>query len=210
MARQHPKCLSAQRAACVPHPDHRGCPLPTEYAERGRREREERAPRRFELKPASRQHAEQMPVREQGRVAVEVAQLRNHGVDPGADSLRGLAARTAVAPERPGRAPLADLVCLEPFVLAVVPLDQLGAPLRLVREPGKAAGVYCALERARKNMLERALGEPAAKQLALLPPVVGQRDVGLAGVLTGNGPLRLAVPDEDDLGTTRTHVRRTG
>jgi len=64
-------------------------------------------------------------VAEEQDVAFGWADSLDHAVGAAAGFVDALAARRAIAPERPVRALLVDLRRREPFVLAVVQLDQV-------------------------------------------------------------------------------------
>src|SRR4051812_38188044 len=83
-----------------------------------------------ELDPPGGEGAQQMAVGEQQHVLRRLAQVRDERVDARRDVRGALAARTAVAPQIPARALLADLRRGAALVLAVVPLEQLVARLR--------------------------------------------------------------------------------
>ena len=132
-------------------------------------------------------------------VAVGGTQLAEHAVDPSADLLDRLPVGHAVVPERPAGPLLTDLRRRPALVGAVVPLHQLVARLRPVREAGKPASLERASERARQDEREVAALERGADSLGLLAAVLGQRHVRSPRVPAGPRPLRLAVTDEHDL-----------
>src|SRR5206468_2179693 len=104
-----------------------------------------------------------------------------------------------VAPEPPTRSLLADLRRREPLVVAVIPLPQL------VHDLGRAgqSRELARLPRAQQWAAEHERERPPAKFLphrsCALAPFLDQRQVGAAGVLAAEAPLRLAVADEHDL-----------
>src|SRR5215208_7112322 len=189
----------------VPDADDGGLALVAEDADRRGVEREEPARVRLEAEPPGREDAQDVAVREDGAVAGERAKLFGHPVSPHTDLSSRLAAGDAAPPERPAWALLADLGRGSPLVVAVVPLAQVVPPLRDVAVAGEPARLRSALEGALQDESELPLAEVRAERLRLLPPAVGERDVGAAGVLAGAAPLRLPVPDEDDLRPASRH-----
>ena len=95
---------------------------------------------------------------------------------------------------------LADLRSGQALVLAVVPLEQLVAQLGRILEPGEAAGLGGAAERAGEHALELPSRRATrASSSAWRRPSLGQRHVGAPGVLAGPAPLGLAVAREHEL-----------
>src|SRR5262245_18859320 len=80
---------------------------------------------RWDLRPASRQHPQEMPVRDNKRVAGGRSQPGDDAIRPGDDVLQLLTARTAVAEEFPVGALRADLRGRQAVVGAVVPLLEI-------------------------------------------------------------------------------------
>jgi hypothetical protein len=124
------------------------------------------------------------------------------GVDPRRDLGGGLPVRDAVRPERPALPLLPYLGGLAAFVGAVVPLAELVARLRFA-EPGEPGRLGRARQGTREHAGEAPPLEGGPERLRLLPPTLGQRDVGVSRVPAVPAPLGLAVPGEHDL---RRHV----
>src|SRR3954454_12022065 len=140
-----------------------------------------------------------MAVREQRYVAVCGVGPCDHAIDAGADLFRRFAARTPVAEDQPARPRLMDLRGRDAFVLAVIPLHQVGLDDGVIAEPDQLAGLAGGLHRADEDDSKALFGQDGTQSLSETPPVVGQRDVGRAGVLAAEAPLGLAVPDREDV-----------
>src|SRR5215218_9043246 len=140
----------------VPDADDGGLALVAEDADRRRVEREEPARVRLEVEPAGREHAQDVAVREDGRVAGERPKLVDHPIRPRADVVSSLPAGNAALPERPAWALFADLGRGSPLIVAVVPLAQVVPPLRDVAVAGEPARLRSALEGARQDESELA------------------------------------------------------
>src|SRR5262249_46196842 len=109
-------------------------------------------------------------------------------------------------PDRPARELNLDLHRRQPLEHPVVPLVELAAHASLVTQTGETARLERASRRARQHEREPAPGEPLTDGSCLLAAPLGQRDVGQAGVSTSPAPLRLAVPDEDDVRQSSSSV----
>ena len=134
--------------------------------------------------------------------------LVEHAVAAGGNVVELLAFGNTVAPEAPAGKLLSNLDGLAPLVGAVVPLHEL-VPLRCsLSEPRQAAGLGGAHERARENDLEPTASQLSSQSERPLAPALGQRDVGASGVLPAPAPLRLRMPDENDLGRSARHRRQ--
>src|SRR5207249_639942 len=96
------------------------------------------------------------------------------------------------------------------LVLAVVPLHQLVARNRTVSVASQPAGLDGALQRARQNEREAPASERAADALRLVPALLGERDVGPAGVPLVRAPVRLAVTDDNYVLRHRVSLTRRG
>src|SRR5262245_21750099 len=153
-----------------------------------------------------------MPVGEQQHVSVGVARASDDLVGARPDLLRGLPAGNAVGPQGPPRALDADVDGPPPFVLPVVPLQQVVGGLAPVGVTSQAAGVCSPGQGAREDERELTAGEPMAGELGLGTTFFGEGDVGAAGVTAEPGPLGLAVADENHLvlGHARSLPRARG
>ena len=127
-----------------------------------------------------------------------VQQRRHHAVDAFRHVCRSLSAGSAVAPQLPGRILDADVGGRTTFVRAVVPLDEVIADLGLVGEAGDLAGLHGASERTREHAVEPGAVQAAAEVLGEGASLVGEGEIGRAGVLAAQAPLRLGVTDEHD------------
>src|SRR5262249_32853954 len=128
------------------------------------------------------------------------------------DLRRGLAARDAVAPQRPPGTVDPDVDGAKPLVVPVVPLEQVVSGLALVAEAGEATGVRSTREGAGEHEGKLPACEPAAREVGLRAAFVGQGDVGATGVTAELGPLGLTVTNENDLvgGHARSLPRARG
>ncbi|OEI69427.1 hypothetical protein Cus16_0031 [Curtobacterium sp. ER1/6] len=168
---------------------------------------------RREPDPGGAERAEHVPVGDHDRV-VTLGEDRPHAVQHALDAdadlrrvlARGVPRGHAVGPEVPRPVPLdLDLRGGQALVRAVVPLVQVLVELRVDADELRRGPRT--LERAGQRERERPVGEVPAGALRLLDTVLGERDVGAAGVLTALRPLRLSVADEDEFaGAFRGHV----
>jgi len=184
----------------VPEPDDRLLAFPAEHRQAGRVECEQCAAFGRKADPSRGQHAQLMAVPEHGGDAVEGDQPRDDVIGAPTHVCCGLAARTAVRPDRPAGPVLADLRRRTALVVAVVPLTKIVDDLRVRGETGELARHPGALQRAREDEVEPPVGQPPPELLGRRPTGFGQRHVGRAGVPAGRAPLRLAVSDKPDLG----------
>ena len=120
-------------------------------------------------------------------------------VGAGSDLLGRLPTRRAVAPDRPVRHLAPDVDRRTTLVLPVVPLHQAGANLGDLAEAGQPAGLGRPRERARQHEHEAPAAERQPHTLGRAPSVLGERDVGTAGVAIVRAPIGLAVANQDDL-----------
>src|ERR671919_2888057 len=164
-----------------------------------RRVESEMSPERYgesEESRADRPHA--VTVAEQQHARAERLDLPKQRVDAVLDLLRRLAAWTAVTEELPAGSPVPDLVRRESFIVAVVDLRQRIVRLHAVTEARELRRVDGALHGTRQHCVEMVVGEELSDRDGLELAFGGERDVGPAGVLTGERPFRLTVSDQPD------------
>ncbi len=167
----------------------------TEHANRRGGEREEPSGSRRKADPTGRKDAEQVAMSEERNIAASVRCPFDHSVRTLADLLNGLAIGYTVVPKVPVRVSLPDLGSGKAFIIAVVPLDEVGLDLSLSSVSGKAAGFFRALQRTGEHKSKRALFQPLFDSQRLSFTVWRQRDIGQARVGTGKAPGRLSVSD---------------
>src|SRR5712692_8921298 len=187
---------SGGRWGQVPPADHRVLVLVAQHAERRGLQRIVPASSGGLVQPASREHAQDMSVREDQDVACDLPYLRDHRVNPATDVGRRLAIGAAITPEGPAGVLLGDLPRGPTLVPAVIPLHQLRSHLcrrsitrqaaRLQRAPQWAA------EDQRKVPGAEGLRERRRLPLALR----GERDIGSARMTTVSTRFGFAVADE--------------
>jgi hypothetical protein len=84
--------------------------------------------------PTRHEDAQNMSMGEHCNVAVGGASPGNHPIDPGAHLLRRFAAGASVPEDEPAWRDLVDLHGRQAFVIAIVPLDQIGINDRSISE----------------------------------------------------------------------------
>src|SRR5215472_18380166 len=110
---------------------------------------------RGQSQPAGPEHSQYVAVREQGHIPGPRAYLADDPIDPCADLLRTLAARTAVAKDHPRGLPGMDLLRGKPLVVTVVPFRQVRIGLGALSQARELAGLARPLQRARQHEFKR-------------------------------------------------------
>src|SRR6516164_1398629 len=87
------------------------------------------ATRRVETEPASGEYPQEMPARKNQHVAFDCAHSAHNAVGPRANLARRLSSWAAVTEELPVRTLCMDFSRAAAFILAIVPLDQVGIDL---------------------------------------------------------------------------------
>ena len=129
-------------------------------------------------------------------LAEAIGRAGDHAIGAFADVLDRLTADDLVLPDVPAGVFGADFLRGFALVDAVVPLAQALVDDGLIAIPGDRAGLASALHGAAQHAGEWGAGEVVTQFLGALAAVVGQRDVGAAGVRAGERPRGLAVADE--------------
>src|SRR5215469_4517054 len=123
----------------------RGAVFITQDAQAGRLQQEVSTAARFEPEPASRDHSQEMPAREQQHVPLNPPHSIHDPVGPSADLLRRFPSGAAVAKQLPIWMLCMNLGGAAPLVLAVVPFDQVLIHFGDGPESGQLGGPGCAL-----------------------------------------------------------------
>jgi hypothetical protein len=153
------------------------------------------SPVRRQSDPSRDKGAQHMAMGEQGNISFRGARLSDDPIHSSSDLLRRLAARSTVAEDQPTRSRFVNLLRGQSFVLAVIPLHQIALGDGSVSESGQRTGFPGALQRAHQHEREGFLGQRGAEPLGKPAPIIGERYVGRAGVLTAQAPRGLTVPD---------------
>ena len=152
----------------------------------------------IEAHPGDSHGAEDVAVREREDAAAaalcEVEELLGSLVH----LCRCLAAWAAVFIDFPVRSGFVDRLRGDAFVIAVVDLPKKRGE-RGVGKPGDFGGARCTLKGARIDRVELEAGQTGSERSRLLLTVLGQGQIGAAGVASVEGPLGLTMPGEKDL-----------
>ena len=184
--------------------------LVTQDRERRGAQVEQPAVRGRQPQPAGRQHAEKMAVAEEQLPPFDRPQPGDDPIGPGADLLDRLAARAAVAKQRPARASCGGSPPSSARRIRRNPIPS--GPARSTACPPKPASSQVRRARASgliRTSLKSMSTQPLAQAAGIRFAALGQRDVGPAGVLVRERPGRLAVPGQIDCGKLVGHFRES-
>ena len=112
---------------------------------------------------------------------------------------RVLSVRTAMAPDRPIRDAFTDRGGGDPFVVAVVPLDDVVADLHLIAEPCQLAGASCPLQGRAEFRCEVLLAQNRDEGAGFGFTLGQQWQVCPAGVLSIKTLFRRSVAEQPEL-----------
>ena len=119
------------------------------------------ARRRVETEPAGGEHPQEMAARKKQHVAVDGAHPAQDAIGAGADLVRRLASRTAVAEQLPIRALRVDLGRAKPLILAVDPFDKVRSISATAPKPASSQ-----VRAARCNGLVKTLAKTSPRSSA--------------------------------------------
>jgi len=139
-----------------------------------------------------------MAAREEEYGAINGSDAIDHAGGAGSDFAERFAARESIAEHFPIRAPGVNVRRPEALILAVVPLDEVAIDFGARGEARELAGPAGALQRAGEDAGEIESFEPLAETPGVTFAAPGQRQIGEAGVLSTEGPCRLAVAGKVD------------
>ena len=135
-------------------------------------------------------------------VAIERTRASDNPIDPRAHLLGCLTTGTSVTEYQPARCDPVDLLGRLSFVFAVIPLRQVRVDDHVLAEACQFAGLLRALHWTAERKPGEIPGEDGPHPFRKPAAMVGQGDVGGPRVLATKAPLRLTVPDREDV-----HVR---
>ncbi len=145
-------------------------------------------------------------MRKDQRVTGNGTRSRDHLFRPGCHGVECFAVRAAVLKQLPAW-PLAQDVRRAPaFIGAVIPLEQVFRGLRDLREPCELARLLRAYGGAGEYLSERVVSQSRNEAARIALTARRERNVRAPGVLAAERPLRLAVPDQINLGKRRAHA----
>src|SRR6516164_1675544 len=165
------------------------------------------ATRRVETEPTSGEHPQEMPARKNQHVAFDRTHPAHDAVGPRANLARRLSSGTAVTEELPVRTLHTGFSRAAAFILAIVPLDQVGIDLGYTAKSGQLAGASRALQGTGEDLGKSQSTQPLAEGAGITFAAFGQGQVGPAGVLPGQAPGGLAVPRQVDNRKQFAHAR---
>jgi len=131
-------------------------------------------------------------------VATGFADAGNDAVDSRGDIGGGFAVWARVGENGPAGDAFSDFRSGEAFVVAVVPLGEVGGDFGFFGEAGEFAGAAGAEARAAEDEAELTVGEKWLEVSGTLFACGGEGDVGGRGVAAREAPLGFAVADEND------------
>src|SRR5262249_54235064 len=138
-------------------------------------------------------------MREQQDVAVEGARACDNPINSRAHLLGRLATGAAVAEDQPARLDLVNFLWRFSLVFAVVPLPKAGADDHVWGEPRQFAGLLRGLHCTAKSESREISGENWPHPFRKPAAMVGQGDIGDPRVFATKAPLRLTVPNREDV-----------
>ena len=148
--------------------------------------------------PASGEDAEAVGVANEECVATGFADAGNDAIDSRGDISGGFAVRARLCENSPAGDAFSDFRGGEAFVVAVVPLGEVGGDFGFFGEAGELAGAAGAEAWAAQDEAEFAPGEKWLEAGGALLAGGGEGDVGGGGVAAREAPLGFAVADEND------------
>jgi hypothetical protein len=148
----------------------------------------------FETQPARGKHSQKVGAREYSQVSLESPRSADDPVGSDAHLIRGFSAWATVAEQLPIRALHVDLGGAATFILAIIPFGQIGIDLGDIAKAGEFGSPLRALRRTGQYLSQVRSAQPLSESAGLPFAVFGQRQVGAAGMLPGQGPGGFTVP----------------
>src|SRR5262245_39674169 len=178
----------------------------SQHAQARRAQQEISAARRFEPKPASAEHAQEMAAGKKQNVPMDGAQAAHYSVGPRSDLIRRFSPGTTVTEKLPTRTLRQDFDGAPAFILAVGPFVQVTIDFSRSAEAGKLAGTLRALQGTGKYLGKSQSFQPLSKPAGVTLATFSQRQVSDSRVLTGETPRGLAMSSQIDDGQRFVHA----
>jgi hypothetical protein len=173
-----------------------------ENANAGGIEHQSAPERRTLIDPPGGEYTQNMSAGKNQDIPLERPKPRHDLIGPLGDLQDGLAAGAPVAEELPLRALSMDICKCPPFVMAVIPLDQLPVERCEAGKAGELTGSERPPERTREHVIELQVFESGAERASLLLTVRRECKIGKPGVLARDTPSGLSVPHEIDIASS--------
>jgi len=145
--------------------------------------------------PSGGDDCAKLAMRKERNVAVHRAQTCDQPVGARRDFCGRLTAWNAVLPNIPVWAHLPDIGGPQAFVIAIVPLRQIGFNLAHLPEAGQLASLPGTQSRTDEYTSEPDLPQERREFTRPVLAVCSQGEIGASGVLTGDRPGGLAMPN---------------
>jgi hypothetical protein len=185
-----------------------------EHANAGGIEHQMAPERRTFIDPPGGEYTQHMSAGKNQDFALQRPKPRYDPIGALGDLQDGLAAGAPVAEELPLRALSMDLCECPPFVMTVIPLDQVPVERCEAAKAGEFTGSERPPERTREHVIELQVFESGAERASLFLAMGCERKIGKPGVLARDTPSGLSVPHEIDIasscGTHETPVLAAG
>jgi hypothetical protein len=154
---------------------------------------------RRKVKPAGSEDTQNVAVSEERRVAFTAQGAIDYIQRARPDLRYSFPVRHAVAKQGPAGPTGPNLFSGSTFVIAVIPLHEVGIDLGLGSEPGQFTGAARPGERTRENQFEGMAGEQLADAARFLLSFGRERKIGPPRMRSGKAPFRFAMPDYPDV-----------
>lgn len=128
--------------------------LPAQHRNTRRTQSKELRRVRRKTHPARSEYSENMTVREQSRISIELKNSLDNGTRPRSYLLNRLAARNAIAKQRPVRPLTMDISGAASLIRAIIPFAQVGVDLRGFAQPGEFTCTPRTLQRTAEHQRE--------------------------------------------------------
>ena len=148
--------------------------------------------------PADAKDAPEVAVRKHGDEAGAGPQAGNEAVGPRGDLGGGFAGGAPVGEDVPARALRMNFIGATAFVVAVIPLGEIGVYVGARGQPAQFAGLPGAVSRTSEDVVEGQVADAFVEFARFVFAFDGQRQIGAAGVVAGERPGGFAMADEVD------------
>ncbi len=152
----------------------------------------------IQSEPAGGKNAEAVRVSNKKGVTAGFAHTGDYSINSSGDIGSCFSVRARVGEDSPVGNGFSDLGGGEAFVIAVVPLGEVGGVFSFFGPPSEFAGAACAESGTAQNEAEMPACEKGLEPSGALLAEGSEGDVGGRGVAAGEAPLGFTVADEDD------------
>jgi hypothetical protein len=150
----------------------------------------------WQSNPSRGEDASKLTVRKKGDFSVQLSKVRYESVGAVGNLSGRFTTGATVAEDIPVGSDLANVHRASSFIITVVPFGEVRLDFSALNQSSQCTSPLCPPTRAAEHMDEFGAAQSFSKVSRFLFPMFSQRDICTTGMLVGQRPLSLTVPNK--------------